>query len=463
MKTKLHSLINGLAVLLGGLALLALTLPAAAATRTWTGAGANGFWTNAANWNGGLTVPVNGDGLIFPAGAARLANTNAVGGPSNLVFLAFTGSNYTLVSPISLALTNGLTNAPAINQSNTVRANLELRANQTWSLADKTVLTLASNVALGTFRLTLADGGSVDISGNVTGSGAAQLLKDNVGRLSLSGPANSIPDCRVRDGTLTVEGTLSGSLSVSNGAVLSGSGTVPPFVCAGTVRPGGSSVGVLTVSGGTAAFQAGSTFQVNLNGPAPGTDYDQLRVSAPPSLSGATLSVLPGFSPIVGQSFVVITNTGAAAFTTTFTNLPEGSILTVSNLRLRVSYAGGDGNDVTLTAEGYNPSGVTRTWSGAGANGLWTNPTNWVGNTTPAQGDNLLFPPGAARANNTNDFPAGTTFHAITVSSNNYSLHGNSLRLNSGVQGVFASGSSTCNVPVVLAQAQTFSCLLYTS
>ncbi|MDW8310379.1 MAG: hypothetical protein RMK20_13475, partial [Verrucomicrobiales bacterium] len=431
-------------------------LPSAAATRTWTGAGANGFWTNAANWNGGLTVPVNGDGLVFPAGATRLANTNAVGGPSNLLFLTFTGSNYFVFSPPTLSLTNGLTNVTAVTFSNTLNAHVQVRANQFWSLTDKTTLTLIGDVGLNTFRLTLDADGALDVAGSLTGSGAAQLLKDGASRLSLNGPASSVPDLRVRDGSLAVNGTLAGSLSISNGASLSGTGTVPPFLCAGTVNPGSSAgVGVLTVSAGTAVFNAGSNLRVELNGPAPGTGYDQLRVSAPPDLSGASLTVVPGFTATNGQVFVIITNTGAAAFTTTFTNLPEGGIVGSGGQFFEISYVGGDGNDVTLTKLPA-PTGVARVWSGAGTDNFWGTPANWVGGVAPNPGDDLVFPAGAARLVNSNNYGATTVFNSITFSNQNYVLRGNGLRLYNGVHGAIPFLSSTVALPVTLVQPQTF-------
>ena len=58
---------------------LVLPSPLHAASRTWTGAGANAFWSAAANWSpaGG---PVNGDSLTFPSTASRLVNTNDLPG-----------------------------------------------------------------------------------------------------------------------------------------------------------------------------------------------------------------------------------------------------------------------------------------------------------------------------------------------------------------------------------------------
>src|SRR5687768_6828444 len=93
--------------------LVCLAASANAATRTWDGS-ASGFWTNANNWTISV-APTNGDGLVFPANAARLIMTNTANAPTNFTFLHFTGSNYFLYSG-GLSLTNGLTNAPGTAQ-----------------------------------------------------------------------------------------------------------------------------------------------------------------------------------------------------------------------------------------------------------------------------------------------------------------------------------------------------------
>jgi fibronectin-binding autotransporter adhesin len=438
-----------------GFLIALFSLSAPAATRTWTGAGANGLWTNPINWNGSVTAPVNGDGLVFPAGTPRLNATNAVGGVSNLLFLSFTGYDYVLYSPVSLSLTNGLTNS-ASGGPNTLHANLNLRASQTWSFAGKTILNLQSNLALGNSVLTLVGEDEIGISGNLTGAAGAQLLKQGLGRLTLNGPANSVPDFQVRNGPLTVNGVLAGSLSVSNGASVGGTGTVPAFVSAGSVSPGGGSRGVLTVSSGSAVFQPGGTLNLQLNGGTPGTGYDQLRVATPPNLAAGTLQLFPAFTPTNGQVFVIITNTGAAAFTTTFTNLPEGGGVVADGQLFQISYTGGDGNDVTLTKR--TPTGVTRTWSGAGTNAFWSTPANWIGGVIPSPGDNLLFPGSAARVVNTNDLVPGTVFNFITLSNLNYTLRGNSLGLINGLDNCRVSSFqlATVGLPLTLLQPQTF-------
>ena len=48
--------------------------------RTWSGAGANGNWSNATNWGGGV-APINGSQLNF-TGSTRVTNTNDLTGSS---------------------------------------------------------------------------------------------------------------------------------------------------------------------------------------------------------------------------------------------------------------------------------------------------------------------------------------------------------------------------------------------
>jgi fibronectin-binding autotransporter adhesin len=443
-------------ILLSIATLLVCELPqVGAATKTWDGS-TSASWTAGGNWVGGV-APGNGDGLVFPAGAANLVNTNNSSTVTNFTFVTLTGSNYVLRGAFSLSITNGLTNSPGINRSNHVAIPIAVRANQTWANDVKSILTLASNVTFNGFTVTLKGIGSLACLGNLSGSGAT-LFKDEAGALELgTGTSSTISNLRVRDGTLEVNGTLAGSLSISNGAALSGSGTVPPFNCAGTVAP--SLNGPLTVASGTAVFNASSLFTVNLRGTAiPGTDYAQLKVSSPPNLSGATLSILTlSFIPSLGDTFVVITNTGAAAFSTTFVGKAEGSTQAVNHVEYRISYVGGTGNDVTLTVVGFTASGNTRTWDGGSASSsLWNDALNWSGNVSPAVGDNIVFPSGALRAANTNNFSTNLPVNTLTIGSSGYQIRGAPLLLLGGVVGTLSNGFSTVFATLVLGEPQTF-------
>src|SRR5688572_13235773 len=138
MKTRLLHLTLAL--------LISTSLPAFCATRTWDGTGANNFWTNSSNWSLNI-APVNGDGIVFPGGVPRIVNTNTAGGPTNLLFLQLTGSNYVIFGP-SLVLTNGLTNSPPVTESNRLNCAVNLGGHQTWLGATKTILAFGSNVTL---------------------------------------------------------------------------------------------------------------------------------------------------------------------------------------------------------------------------------------------------------------------------------------------------------------------------
>jgi len=45
----------------------------------------------------------------------------------------------------------------------------------------------------------------------------------------------------------------------------------------------------------------------------------------------------------------VLSNTSASPISSTFSNLPDGGIVTVGGANFQANYEGGDGNDLTLT------------------------------------------------------------------------------------------------------------------
>ncbi|MCB1208644.1 MAG: choice-of-anchor D domain-containing protein, partial [Verrucomicrobiales bacterium] len=115
----------------------------------------------------------------------------------------------------------------------------------------------------------------------------------------------------------------------------------------GSVQPGGSSaVGELSVSG---SLDLAGTLVVDINttGTA-GTDYDTVSSSGAVNLSGGlSFNNLAGYVPDFGDSFTLVSRTGG---TGTFAGLPEGAVVTPdflgSGRGLRITYMGGDGDDV---------------------------------------------------------------------------------------------------------------------
>jgi len=131
------------------------------------------------------------------------------------------------------------------------------------------------------------------------------------------------------------------------GSVTTGTGKL---TATGAVSPGDDGVGALQV--GNTAFTADAGFHVELNGPG---QFDQLGVTGTIDLGGATLTGLVGFTPSSGQSFTLIDNDGDDAVVGTFADLPEGSTVELGGQTFTISYEGGTGNDVVLTAPSTEP------------------------------------------------------------------------------------------------------------
>jgi autotransporter-associated beta strand protein len=179
------------------------------------------------------------------------------------------------------------------------------------------------------------------------------LIKTGTGALTLTGAETYAGPTTVNGGTLEVNGSLAAAsaVTVNAGGTLGGSGSVGGAVTVnvgGTIEPGARGA-VLSTGGVT--FGAGTTFRVALDGAAPGTGYDQLNVTGAINLNGAALTGTLGFTPAPGETFVIISNNGASPITGTFAGLSEGSAVTLGGHLFHVSYHGGKGNDVVLTAD----------------------------------------------------------------------------------------------------------------
>jgi len=66
------------------------------------------------------------------------------------------------------------------------------------------------------------------------------------------------------------------------------------------------------------------------------------------SLSSGRLLPSAGFNPQAGQIYTIVEKTSPGPITNPFLG-PEGTITTLNGMPVRISYVGGDGNDVTLT------------------------------------------------------------------------------------------------------------------
>ncbi len=203
------------------------------------------------------------------------------------------------------------------------------------------------NVGTGT-SLTVSNNTACVFSGQLNGPGA--FTKTGTAKMQLSGNGSITGSTTISKGILQVDGNLGQSAVTVSGGTLKGTGTTGAVSANGgqsTVLPG-DSPGILNCGNFTGSGSA--IFQVELNGSNPGTGYDQLNVQGTVNLSaGTTLSGTLNYPSWLSNSFTIIKNDGADAVVGTFKQLAEGATVTMSGQQFRISYVGGDGNDVVLT------------------------------------------------------------------------------------------------------------------
>jgi autotransporter-associated beta strand protein len=101
-------------------------------------------------------------------------------------------------------------------------------------------------------------------------------------------------------------------------------------------------------------------------------------------------------------------------------------------------------------------SADTHTWDGS-SSALWGTAANWAEGIAPADGDDLVFPSGAANLVNSNDI-VGLDVNSISITVNGYTLGGNSITL--AAAGLSSDGPACCalvNLPIVLSGATNVS------
>jgi hypothetical protein len=140
-------------------------------------------------------------------------------------------------------------------------------------------------------------------------------------------------------------GTLGGS-GIIAGAVTVGTNTgVQAFLAP---SKGSKKLATLTIQGAL-TLNDDSTYLYKLD--TKRAKADQVIANGVAIDSGAKFSLRPSGNNALstGQVFTVISNTSASPIVGTFHNLAEGKILIVNGSKLRASYSGGDGNNLTLT------------------------------------------------------------------------------------------------------------------
>lgn len=215
-------------------------------------------------------------------------------------------------------------------------------------------------IILGANNLTV---GNNNLSTNFAGviRDAGSLTKIGTGKLTLSGSNKYSGGTIVNDGTLLVNnkrtsGTGKRPVQV-NAGTLGGTGKIGGAVTIGTGSGSGAflSPGVDAASHRTLTikesltFSSDATYRCGFNS---GTAQTDRVVATGVSInSGAQFSFEDsnGSGLPLGTVLTVIDNTAGNPIRGTFSNLADGSNITVGSNTFQASYTGGDGNNLTLT------------------------------------------------------------------------------------------------------------------
>jgi autotransporter-associated beta strand protein len=356
---------------------------------TLGGGSTNGILTLSGNIAGTNSVQKNGAGLLvlggsnsfvgltINAGAVLASNTAALGAAAGTVFVHNTGQlrlggGLTNNNPIQLeGATTGVVHLLNADGNNRLNGPVGLLGGgYDYGIAAAAGrLTLAGGVAFtdiyaSTRNIHLSGAGEGWVSGSIQNGGIATvaIAKEGAGQWTLAGTNSYTGATTVSAGTLSINGVSVSPVTVSGGT-LSGSGVISNKV---TISTGSHvPVGIQTVWSNY-VVSAGGTLKINLNGTNVGSEYSQVRVRAGNAGTvtlAATLNVVASPGLPTNSTFVIIDNDGTDPVTGAFIGLANNATFFQSGYTWRISYGGGDGNDVTLTIVAVTQPAIAGQWS----------------------------------------------------------------------------------------------------
>ena len=240
--------------------------------------------------------------------------------------------------------------------------------------ADATTVLSGDIVLNGDVEYKLEPNVTIKITGKLSGPGKFVAHRDNEGTILVESSNNTSsntpnglygnahePKFIKLDGDKPTEHVIvkkgetvllngSRSMSVYEGGVISGDITGGEFNVYGVVSPGNNSISKITAR--TFALMQSSVYKMKILNK---DHYDQIDVSYGAGLVNGRLDLtyLEGGVIKKGDTFTIINNrdTSPIEGSAMFKDLPEGAEVTVDGAIFKISYVGGDGNDVVLTAQ----------------------------------------------------------------------------------------------------------------
>lgn len=277
------------------------------------------------------SLSITGGGTVTLSGTNSYSGSTSIAGAGRLIA---TGAGNQLPAGTDLTV-----NAPA---------TCEFDAQTVGSISGSGTIQINAGGAL-----TVNEAGTGSFSGAITGPAGTFVLMSGTGTLTLSGALTAGAQVANAAGTLVFNGSTTQDMNLIAGTLL-GTGTCNGILTigAGTFGPG-NSIGTFNAAGGF-NMGAGTTLAIEVSGAA----ADQVNVTGAAIPNGADLSVTGG--PTKGAAFTIVNNDGVDPIGGTFNGLAEGATFVNGGYQYEITYVGGDGNDVVLTAlTGVTPGSPT--------------------------------------------------------------------------------------------------------
>ncbi|OEY70104.1 hypothetical protein BI198_11400 [Rheinheimera salexigens] len=291
---------------------------------------------------------IGGSNLILSgivSGTGTLTKTDA-GSVTLTSINTYTGS--TFASAGTLVLDNGAAMADGTEVSIASGATLRLDASETIG-----ALSGAGTLSMNSAHLTVNQTSDSSFSGNITGSGS-NLTKSGSSKLTLSGTSTYTGITSISGGSLNITGALNGTTgaTIGSGGVLEGTGSIfatsstntLTVQSGGTLSPGGSGSGIVTINGNL-TIASGGVLTAQIAGTVLGSGYDSVTVNGAIDVSSASLNVSHSYTPGLGDSYRLLVNDGIDSITGSFTGLSQGGTVAASgnSTLLTAYYAATDG------------------------------------------------------------------------------------------------------------------------
>ena len=293
-------------------------------------------------FDGSVANTYSGTTYVVDGGLQLVKDPGVVAIPGNLVIDGTSG-----LSQVQINNAEQVANNANINMLESVAFNAQLQtdAETVGSLSGAGSVYIVQNTFnVGGDNTTTAYTGSITTNNIVPGT----LNKQGTGAFNLNGTTSVgfEPNFTVSGGVMNVVANYSTSpFSTSGSGVLKGNGqTGVTTINTGGTLAAGTSPGCITSASLT--LSSGSNFEEEITGGTVCTQYDQTIVTGNASLGGATLNVIPSYTPTPGTVFTILQ---AGSISGTFNGLADGATFTANGIQFRINYTS---SQVNLTVLG---------------------------------------------------------------------------------------------------------------